>query len=219
MPSLGLGRSHPEQLLGQHRISCDGLVHRVHVGGLLRLVRAQAARCVQDARRNVPACTRPEPIRRRQLRDVVVAGGELLERLADLLLRRSRLEAEERVREIAPVVVDLCREVDRLSGLPRAFTSAAWASSAWMCSGRAPWLSKSFEYIGRHSCSSQMRSPMSAPFSSATASRSRTVSRGPPSSTTMKLRPSLGLVSGPLSAGVVELNQRSSMPPRSAPSA
>jgi hypothetical protein len=46
-----------------------------------------------------------------------------------------------------------------------------------------------------------------------------TFSTLPPSSMTMKLRPSFGLVRGPLSAGVVEENQRSSMPPRMPPRA
>jgi hypothetical protein len=80
-------------------------------------------------------------------------------------------------------------------------------------------LSKNFEYIGHALWAFQMRSPMIWPFNSVMQSRSVTFSTRAPSSTTTKLRPSSLLVLGPLSAGVVEENQRSSIPPRSPPNA
>ena len=48
VPDLLLRAVLPEQLLRDDGVPGEGLVHGEHVGGLLRLVGAQAARGVQD---------------------------------------------------------------------------------------------------------------------------------------------------------------------------
>ena len=76
-----------------------------------------------------------------------------------------------------------------------------------------------FEYIGQDPNWSQSLSPIISPFSSLIASRNINCSVEFPVSKTTWLSPSFLLVRGPLSAGVVEENHLSSIPPRSPPKA
>ena len=102
----------PQQLFGHDLVVGDVLVHRKDVRRLLRLVRAQAARRVEHARRDVPSGPRIEPIGRRQRRDRIVSAlCGVQQSLADLVFGHAGIEAEEGVGEIAAVVVHLRREV------------------------------------------------------------------------------------------------------------
>ena len=89
----------------------ERLEHAEHVGAPLRLVRAERAGRVQHAGRNQPAGAALQPVRPRQIENAVVALAPIFEALADLGLRRARLQAHERVGEIVVDVVELRREV------------------------------------------------------------------------------------------------------------
>ena len=60
---------------------------------------------------DVPSGACLQPVGLGDVGDLVVALGEVQQALADLVLGCARLEAEEGVREVAAVVVDLGREV------------------------------------------------------------------------------------------------------------
>ncbi len=109
---LVLGRVLPQQLFGHDLVVGHVLVHRKDVRGLLRFVGAQAARRVKHARRDVPSGPGVQPVGRRQRRDRVVSAlGGVQQRLADLVLRHAGIETEECVGEVAAVVVGLRRKV------------------------------------------------------------------------------------------------------------
>ena len=100
-----------EKLLGRVSLPDQRLEHREDVGGALRLVGEQRARCVQDPRWYVPAGAGAQPVSPRQIQDAVVALVPGREAAPDVLLRRLRVEAEEGVGKPAAVVVELLREV------------------------------------------------------------------------------------------------------------
>ena len=87
------------------------LVHAEHVGTPLRLIGAERAGSVEDARVDEPAGAGLELVGLGEGEDLVVTLVPVGDALADLGLGRAGLEAHERVREIVADVVVLGREV------------------------------------------------------------------------------------------------------------
>ena len=96
----------------QHFAALDEvLIHAENVAAPLRLVGAEAAGRVKNARIDEPAGAGLETVGLREIEDAVVALVPVLEAAADLRLGRARLEAHEGVGEIVADVVVLRREV------------------------------------------------------------------------------------------------------------
>src|SRR5207237_7987873 len=100
-----------ETLLGRVSLPDQRLEHREDVGGALRLVGEQRARCVQDPRWYVPAGAGAQPVSPRQIQDAVVALVPGRGAAPDVLLRGLRVAAEESVGKPAAVGVEMLRDV------------------------------------------------------------------------------------------------------------
>src|SRR5204862_5848436 len=89
------------------------LVHAEDVAAPLRLVGAERARRVEDARADEPAGAGLEAICLREIEDAVIALVPILEAFADLRPRGAGFEAEKSVGKVIADVVVLRREIIR----------------------------------------------------------------------------------------------------------
>jgi len=170
---------------------------------------------VKHARRNIPTGSDIEAVCRSQRRDRVVSAFCCIQQgLANLVLGYAGAEPKKGIGKFTAVVVRLGREIIGL-GLAQ-LTGQCGVFVTVMDVMRQSGLI--IEELGIHR-PALMLVPESVADNLAFefGHGSLTFSTLPPSSKTTKLKPSSLEVSGPLSAGVVEENQRSSMPPRSPP--
>ena len=108
---LALGHVLDEQAPRHFAAFDQALIHAEDIAAPLRLVGAERAGRVEDARVDEPAGAGLEAIGLGEIEDAVVALVPVFEALADLRLGRAGLEAHEGVGEIVADVVVLRREV------------------------------------------------------------------------------------------------------------
>src|SRR3972149_2051552 len=108
---FALWRVLPEKLFRDNLIVWKRFIHSENIGCLLWFVCAETSRCVQDARRNIPAGSYFKPISNREVRDFVVAFFKVEKGLADLFFGSAGFQAKEGVRKITSIVICLRRGI------------------------------------------------------------------------------------------------------------
>jgi len=102
---FGLGHVFHKQVPGNIAAFHHALIHPENVAAPLRLVSAEAAGSVQDARPHQPTRPRFQPVGFGKVQDPVVAAVPIFEALSNLGLCGARLQAEKGVWEMLPTLL------------------------------------------------------------------------------------------------------------------